>query len=314
MRTPPRMTKSLEGPVRPSSRGIRRRGIAALAALAALTLTALIAAFLVVPAAAQAAPARTDDASAARLRSVADALSRSTGLTGTAWLVDPASHAVVVVADRTVTGARLDRLTAAIRPYGAAVRVERVPGTLGLRVSGGDPAVGAGYRCTVGANVTGGGAYYFVTAGHCGEASPTWYTLSGDLIGPTVSSTFPGHDYAVVQYTGSVGHEGTVGGQDITSAGSAYVGESVCTRGSTSGVHCGVVVALNATVNYAEGTVTGLIETNICAEPGDSGAPLYHGGTLLGILSGGSGDCTSGGVSFFQPIIPVLSAYGLSVY
>ena len=30
--------------------------------------------------------------------------------------------------------------------------------------------------------------------------------------------------------------------------------------------------------------------------------------------SGGSGNCTSGGVTFFQPITEILSAYGLSVY
>jgi hypothetical protein len=85
-------------------------------------------------------------------------------------------------------------------------------------------------------------------------------------------------------------------------------------RGATTGVHCGTVLALNATVNYAEGTVSGLIQTNICSEPGDSGAPLYDGTILLGLLSGGSGNCASGGISFFQPITEVLSAYGLSVY
>jgi streptogrisin B len=299
----------LEGPVTPQSRGIRRSGIAAV--------IAVIVAFLFVAAAAQAAAAahaRTDDASTARLRSVADALSRSTGVTGTAWLVDPKAHAVVVLADRTVTGARLDRLAAAIRPYGAAVRVQGVAGTLGLRLSGGDPITGGGYRCTLGANVTGGGMYYFITAGHCGQAAATWYTLTGALIGSTVNSSFPGHDYALVRYTGSVTHEGTVGKQDITSAGSAYVGEHVCMRGGMTSVHCGTVLALNVTVNYAEGTVTGLIETNICAEAGDSGAPLYDGTKLIGTLSGGTGDCTSGGVTFFQPITQALSAYGLSVY
>ncbi|WP_329238033.1 S1 family peptidase [Actinoallomurus sp. NBC_01490] len=60
--------------------------------------------------------------------------------------------------------------------------------------------------------------------------------------------------------------------------------------------------------------MNGLIETNLCAEPGDSGGALYDGSTLLGILSGGTGDCTSGGVTFFQPIIEILNAYGLAVY
>ena len=292
----------------PQSRGIGRSGIAAV--------IALIAGFVFVPAVARATPAppRTSTATAGGLATVVRTLSRSTGLAGTAWLVDQRSRTVVVVADRTVTGARLDRLQAATRTYGDTVRVQRVAGTLGLRVSGGDPITGGRYRCTLGANVTGGGVYYFVTAGHCGAAASTWYTATGALIGSTVSVRFPADDYALVRYTGKVSHEGSVGGQDITSAGSAHVGEHVCMRGGTSGVHCGSVLALNATVNYAEGTVSGLIETNICSEPGDSGAPLYDGSVLLGILSGGSGNCTSGGVSFFQPITEILSMYGVSVY
>jgi streptogrisin D len=49
------------------------------------------------------------------------------------------------------------------------------------------------------------------------------------------------------------------------------------------------VLALNATIDYAQGAVSGLIETNICSEAGDSGSPLYDGGILLGLLPGGSG-------------------------
>jgi hypothetical protein len=59
--------------------------------------------------------------------------------------------------------------------------------------------------------------------------------------------------------------------QDITQAGGAFVGETVVRSGSTTGVHSGTVQAVNATVNYAEGTVTGLIQTNVCTEGGDSG-------------------------------------------
>jgi streptogrisin B len=272
----------------------------------------MAAGLLLVPATARrAAGARTHGRAT---RTLAQTLSRSAGLTGTAWLSDPGSDTVLVVADRTVTGARLDRLKAVTGPYGGTVRIRRLDGTLGLRLSGGDPVTGGPYRCTAGANVTGGGNYYFVTAGHCGTAATTWSTAAGALIGPTVGTHFPGDDYALVRYTGGVSHEGTVGKQDITSAGNAYVGEHVCMRGGTSGVHCGTVLALNATVNYAEGTVSGLIETNVCSEPGDSGAPLYNGVILLGLLSGGSGNCTSGGVTFFQPITEVLATYGVSVY
>ena len=67
-------------------------------------------------------------------------------------------------------------------------------------------------------------------------------------------------------------------------------------------------------MNYAEGTVTGLIRTNVCAEGGDSGGPLFAGTTALGLTSGGSGNCSSGGTTFFQPVNEVLSRYGVSVY
>ena len=84
--------------------------------------------------------------------------------------------------------------------------------------------------------------------------------------------------------------------------------------GSTTGVHSGTVQALNATVNYAEGQVRGLIQTNVCAEPGDSGGSLFSGNTAIGLTSGGSGNCTWGGTTFFQPVTEALSVYGVSVY
>jgi streptogrisin B len=102
---------------------------------------------------------------------------------------------------------------------------------------------------------------------------------------------------------------------DVTGTATAYVGQSVCRRGATTGVRCGVVTALNATVNYGDGSVvSGLIRTTICAEPGDSGGPLYAGDKVIGILSGGSGNCATGGTTYYQPIQEVLTAYGLSAH
>ncbi len=74
------------------------------------------------------------------------------------------------------------------------------------------------------------------------------------------------------------------------------------------------VTALNATVNYSQGSVTGMIRTTVCAQPGDSGGPLYAGTTALGLTSGGSGNCTSGGTTFFQPVVEALNPYGVTVY
>jgi streptogrisin B len=62
------------------------------------------------------------------------------------------------------------------------------------------------------------------------------------------------------------------------------------------------------------GTVRGMIQTTVCAEPGDSGGPLYANHVALGLTSGGSGDCRRGGTTFFQPVAAALAAYGVSVY
>jgi streptogrisin D len=51
----------------------------------------------------------------------------------------------------------------------------------------------------------------------------------------------------------------------------------------------------------------------VCAEPGDSGGALFSGDTALGLTSGGSGDCSSGGETFFQPVHAALDAYGASI-
>ncbi len=254
--------------------------------------------------------------SGAKLQQATAALERTAKVPGTAWGVDPTTDQVVLTVDSSVTGAKLVKVTSAAKALGSAVRIAYTPGVFSTKITGGDAIWGGGYRCSLGFNVVSGSTYYFLTAGHCGNVASTWYADSGhtSLLGSTQSSTFPGHDYALVKYTGSVSHGGTVGSQDITTAANPTVGETVTRRGSTSGTHSGKVTALNQTVNYSEGSVSGMIQTTVCAEPGDSGGPLYAGSTALGLTSGGSGDCTSGGVTFFQPVKAALSAYGVNVF
>jgi streptogrisin D len=252
--------------------------------------------------------------SGADLSQVTATLGRTAKVPGTAWGVDPAANQVVVSVDDTVTGARLAKVRAATAKLGDSVKVQHVAGAFTTRISGGDPILGTQFRCSLGFNVRSGSTNFFITAGHCGNVEPNWFTSGGEFVGSTVDSSFPGNDYAIVQYGGGVPADGTVGGQDITSAGDPFVGQAVQRRGSTTGIHGGTVTALNQTVNYPEGTVFGMIQTNVCAEPGDSGGSLYAGSTALGITSGGSGNCTSGGVTFFQPITEPLSVYGVSVF
>jgi streptogrisin D len=234
---------------------------------------------------------------------------------GTAFAVDPVGNQVVVSADSTVTGAKLASVRAIVAALGDAARFEQVPGTLSPAITGGDAIYGGGSRCSLGFNVrNSAGTYFFLTAGHCTNISSTWTNGSATL-GTRTGTSFPGNDYGIVRYASTfTNHPGMVGSQDITSSGTPAVNALVYRRGSTTGIHSGRVTALNATVNYSQGTVTGLIRTTVCAEPGDSGGSLYAGATALGLTSGGSGNCSSGGITYFQPVREPLSVYGVSVY
>ncbi|MER7754144.1 S1 family peptidase [Kitasatospora sp. NPDC097643] len=249
---------------------------------------------------------------AAQLATVSEAV-LNTDVDGIAWYTDAAAGRVVLTADSTVSPAAIAKLRHAAGANTASLRIQRTSGKLTPLLAAGDAIYGGGYRCSLGFNVVSGSTYYFLTAGHCGNVANTWYTNSSQstLIGATVNSSFPGNDYALVRYDNSgLSHSG-----GFSSAPDAYVGESVKRTGSTSGTHGGTVTGLNATVRYSGGgTVRGMIQTNVCAEPGDSGGPLYDGTKALGITSGGSGDCRTGGTTFFQPANEALAAYHVSVY
>jgi streptogrisin C len=109
-------------------------------------------------------------------------------------------------------------------------------------------------------------------------------------------------------------------GADATVAGSAQaaVGATICRSGSTTGYRCGTIGAHNQSVRYPQGLVTGLTRTSACAQPGDSGgsfvAPNSTRIQAQGMTSGGSGNCTTGGTTFHQPVNEVLSRYGLTLF
>ncbi|GGP77643.1 S1 family peptidase [Streptomyces abikoensis] len=287
--------------------------------------TGLLAASALVTGVARAEPgaqAATSALSAARLASLSTAV-ESADVPGTAWVVDRATGSVVVTADSTVSDEAIESIRRSAGDDADAIRVERTPGTFRKLLAGGDAIYAPTWRCSVGFNVRKGNTYYFLTAGHCTQGKPQYYTNSSHTtsIGPTTGTSFPGNDYGIVQYAnGSIPHPGAVdlyngGSQRITTAGNATVGQRVQRSGSTTGVHGGTVTGLNATVNYGNGQVVrGLIKTNVCAEPGDSGGALFAGSTALGLTSGGSGNCSSGGTTFFQPVTKALAAYGVSVF
>ncbi|KAJ3496775.1 hypothetical protein NLG97_g2411 [Lecanicillium saksenae] len=193
--------------------------------------------------------------------------------------------------------------------------VEEMPTTMAT-IQGGDAYyINRSSRCSVGFTVTTG----FVTAGHCGRAGASATTSSGEALGTFSGSVFPGNaDMAYVRTVSGTVLRGTInryGQASLPVSGSteAAVGASVCRSGSTTQVHCGTIQAKGATVNYPEGSITGLTRTTVCAEPGDSGGPYYSGSQAQGVTSGGSGNCRTGGTTYFQPVNEILQTYRLTL-
>ncbi len=243
--------------------------------------------------------------------------------TGTAWAVDPSTNKVIVTADSTVTGARWDNLVSTVRSMGESATLQRAPGVFRLFAEGGDAIFAGGSRCSLGFNVvTDDNRPAFLTAGHCTAAGRQFSLSANGRAAATVTdSTFPGNgDFALLTYnnrnTDAPSEVDTGNGRTvrIRRAAEARVGTQVQRMGSTTGLRSGRVTGLNATVNYPEGAVTGLIQTTVCAEGGDSGGPMFaRNGDAIGLTSGGSGDCRSGGVTFFQPVTKALAAVGARI-
>ncbi|MFF4245793.1 S1 family peptidase [Streptomyces sp. NPDC001822] len=267
------------------------------------------------------AQAASDTVTKAELSSASSAV-RGADIAGTAWYTDASTGKLVVTVDSTVTAAEIATIKKSVTDSGAKADVKHTDGTFNKLIAGGQAIYAGGGRCSLGFNVRSGSTYYALTAGHCTEIGSTWYTNSGQttLLGTRAGTSFPGNDYGLIRHSNSANADGRVylyngSYQDITSAANPSVGQSVRRSGSTTGVHGGSVTGLNATVNYGGGDiVSGLIQTNVCAEPGDSGGPLFAGSTALGLTSGGSGNCSSGGTTFFQPVVEALNAYGVSVF
>ncbi|GAA0895672.1 MULTISPECIES: S1 family peptidase [Streptomyces violaceusniger group] len=186
-------------------------------------------------------------------------------------------------------------------------------------LDGGDAIFGGGVRCSLGFNVSVDGAPGFLTAGHCGNESQTWTSdeAGAQQVGTVQDSKFPENDFALVMYDDATTQPSSTvdlqngNTQEIGRAVEASVGLKVQRSGSTTGVTDGTVTGLNATVNYGNGDiVNGLIQTDVCAEPGDSGGAMFAEDAAVGLTSGGSGDCTQGGETFFQPVTAALEATG----
>ncbi|GAA3007350.1 S1 family peptidase [Streptosporangium longisporum] len=178
--------------------------------------------------------------------------------------------------------------------------------------------VGTASRCSVGFPVTKGAQTGFVTAGHCGNQGAATTGFNRLAQGVFQGSSFPGSDYAWVavnnNWAATAGVDNGQGGiVPVAGARIAIEGASVCRSGSTTEWHCGVIQQRDASVTYPQGAVLELTRTSVCAEPGDSGGSFIAIDQAQGVTSGGSGDCASGGTTYFQPITEILTTYGLTL-
>ncbi|MFJ7327423.1 S1 family peptidase [Streptomyces cyaneofuscatus] len=246
-----------------------------------------------------------------------DALSAPDGVAS--WRVDPATSRVVVNVVASAQGDNDVRAFVAKARKAGPVTVERTaeaPQTFAAGTVGGDPYYTGNVRCSIGFSVHGG----FVTAGHCGGTGQQVRGWDNSYIGNFQGSSFPGNDYAWVNVGSGwwtvpvVLGWGTVPDQLVRGSNEAPIGASICRSGSTTRWHCGRVLAKNETVNYSQGAVHQMTKTSVCAQGGDSGGSFISGDQAQGVTSGGWGNCSSGGETWYQPINEILNRYGLRLH
>lgn len=165
-------------------------------------------------------------------------------------------------------------------------------------------------RCSFGFNgVDRNGNTVNITAGHCnpdvdsagtGNAANVHELLPGDKLGARLGtftkSVLGNQDYSIVRIADGAANRfannavRVPGNAPVFVDGVAtpVVGAPVCKSGSRTGFSCGVVNAVDQTVQVGERQLTQSFSANICALPGDSGGPIVTGRQALGISSASS--------------------------
>lgn len=239
------------------------------------------------------------------------------------WYVDVSANKVVVKAPPEAEAMARD-LAEAAGAFSEAIEItfsDERPRLFTDLYGGDEYVIENAAVCSVGFAIQGG----FITAGHCALAGTTVYGSDGTPMGEFVAASFPGvgeggpEDWGIVAVDESIwapqpmvnDYQG--GLLPVAGAVEAPIGASVCRYGRTTGFSCGVIEAFDATVVYPEGTIFGMTRTTACSEPGDSGGAWLSGDQAQGVTSGGSGDCTFGGTTFFQPLDDILDRTGVSL-
>lgn len=273
----------------------------------------------------------------ARSQDQLDALSRKlTDLARTApgfvsWGPDVEKNTVTVSVAAGSTDVATQRAVAQARKLGATVtETGGVPRATASMVGGEEYSFlenGAAYVCSVGFTARdGSGRNAMVSAGHCVVGNSN-FTFKGSTLGTVIGAKFPGNDYSAFRLDSSVTPAASVStwnGSTVAVSGSqeSAVGAQVCKSGRTTGWTCGTITSKNQTVRYDDGSViNGLVQHSACVQGGDSGGSNISGSQAQGVTSGAStysgGSCGSKvgqpTISWYQPVNPILSAYGLTL-
>ncbi len=268
--------------------------------------------------------------------------------------LDPRTNAVVVEVATGATEREVEEVEGLSEDQPVAVEVQRVNAPdltveeqacnfelrmCGYPLRGGVSLQAQGRVCTTGFKAIGNtyGNRFIITAGHCADDWPNFWTYDIDewnsgytlkTIGPTaaLAGNYPASDWAVINANGSkwdgnpwpseVAYWGVDQQRAITSESSSYLGEQVCHSGVHTASSCGYVSALDKTVPYDTGpTVYHLTQIEpICSLPGDSGGPAFIGNTALGIYVAAESverECSKYG--YYHEITDITNQLGVSV-
>ncbi|MEU4829607.1 S1 family peptidase [Streptosporangium sp. NPDC023615] len=232
--------------------------------------------------------------------------------------VDVKSNRVIVLAPRPDEASTIIEAAGIASEAVVVLPSSEAPLLLFDLVGGNAFYIGVTRRCSIAFPVLKNAQTGFLTAGHCGKKGTATTGFNRIAQGVFQASNFPVDDFAWVAvnpaWKATPGVDNGQGGVvPVSGAKVAIEGASVCRAGSTTDWHCGVIQQRDASVTYPQGTVFGLTRTSVCAEAGDSGGSFISVDQAQGIASGGSGDCNLGGVTYFQPILEALRAYGLEL-
>ncbi len=190
-------------------------------------------------------------------------------------------------------------------------------GLTGHRVSDGRPVALTAGHCVAGMTSISGPVRQLVQGspgrgGNLGQAigSPGASRFGGGFDGGLVTLDGAGVTPRsnVLTWGGGAGAPRSTAALAVTDVGATIVGANLCKSGSRTGWTCGVVRAVDRSVNVGGSIVNSILATT-CIQPGDSGGPALVGSTAVGVNSSTS-SAACGTPDYVSAFFPMVSAAG----